>query len=165
MIMLDKENRFNGNTVLAPEYVPSKKDQYEKIKKNKRNKKKKKDRRLKKKFRTLGSILLIFVLGVTIITRYCIIYNMQKELNNIENKVAVLDKDSENLKVELVKYSNLNTIEKQAKDNLHMVVPDKESAIYSDLSYNNFKENTNKNKNDKHKSLFKFYYKLKEMLF
>lgn len=52
--MLDKENRFNGNTVLAPEYVPSKKDQYEKIKKNKRNKKKKKDRRLKKKFRTLG---------------------------------------------------------------------------------------------------------------
>ncbi len=99
----------------------------------------------KKKFKTLGNIIIAFIIGVTLVARYGILYSMQKDLSNINSHISEVEKENENLKVELVHYNNLSNIEKVAGQNLKMVPPDKDSAIYTDLSYNNFKAENSKN--------------------
>lgn len=139
--MLEGKNRFSGNTVLKPQYEPQiekdKDKEKEKKEQYKRNKKVQ-QKLLKKKFKTLRNIIIVFILGITLVARYGILYGMQKELTNINSEISEVEKESENLKVELVHYSNLSNIEKVAGQNLKMVPPNKDSAIYTDLSYDNF---------------------------
>ncbi|EPS51695.1 cell division protein FtsL [Clostridium botulinum CFSAN002367] len=83
---------------------------------------------------------------------------MQKDLSNINSHISEVEKENENLKVELVHYNNLSNIEKVAGQNLKMVPPDKDSAIYTDLSYNNFKAENSKNHiGEKHNAFLEFF--------
>jgi len=91
---------------------------------------------------------------------------MQKELSGVNSEISEVEKESENLKVELVHHSNLSNIEKVAGQNLKMVPPDKDSAIYTDLSYNNFKKEDSKNHiGEKHNAFLEFFSNLKKVLF
>nr|WP_242977215.1 MULTISPECIES: cell division protein FtsL [Clostridium] len=165
--MLEGKNRFSGNTVLKPQYEPQIEKDKEKEKKEqyKRNKKIQ-QKLLKKKFKTLRNIILAFILGVTLVARYGILYGMQKELSGVNSEISEVEKESENLKVELVHHSNLSNIEKVAGQNLKMVPPDKDSAIYTDLSYNNFKKEDSKNHiGEKHNAFLEFFSNLKKVLF
>ncbi|ACA53764.1 cell division protein FtsL [Clostridium botulinum] len=167
MVMLEAKNRFNGNTVLKPQYEPQiEKDKVKDKKEQYKRNKKIQQKLLKKKFKTLRNIIIAFIIGVTLVARYGILYSIQKDLSNINSHISEVEKENENLKVELVHYNNLSNIEKVAGQNLKMVPPDKDSAIYTDLSYNNFKTENSKNHiGEKHNAFLEFFSNLKKVLF
>lgn len=162
--MMNKANYINGNTVLAPSYdpiEPSKKQEYEKLRKAKaENLNKKRKRSVNSKAITLRNIALIFIVGVTLIFRYATIYNVQKNLSNIKNETISLNKENENLKVELVKATNLASIEKIATEKLNMVRAEKTQVVYADLTSQNIVKVTSSNKNNTQMSLLQKIYKM-----
>lgn len=162
---MDKQSRINGNTVLAPEYVPSRRYRNEEDEKLKKERKQKlideRNIKIKKKTRTLRNIGIVFILGVTLIGRYCVIYNMQKNLSEAKTQISTLNKENENLKVDLVKYNNMVYIEDIAVNKLHMVRADKSLAIHLNLSKDNFEGTLSENE-IKHESLLQ---KIKNTLF
>lgn len=140
MIVVNEESFIQGNTVLQPEYRPYKdnKDYKEKNKKNlKRNRNTKK--RINSKAKIIGNTILAFIIGLVLIGRYCVIYNMQMELNLTKHNINEINKENENLKVELVKYNNLQYIEETATSKLQMLPPDKGAAVYTNLDKENIK--------------------------
>lgn len=100
MIITGKDNYYiKGNTVLAPEFEP--KENEKKDNEVKRNKAKKlKIKRTKNKLKTIRNISILFIVGITLVARYSIIYDLQKELNNINHNMTLLNKENENLKVD-----------------------------------------------------------------
>lgn len=150
MIVVNEESFIQGNTVLKPEYRPyrdneshKEKNKKKKLKKNRKNK-----TRLNNKVKVIRNIILTFIVGLVLVGRYCAIYNMQMELNLTKNNINEINRENENLKVELVKYNNLQYIEDIATNKLQMLPPDKGAAVYTDLGKENIKI-TEKKEQDK----------------
>lgn len=140
MIVVNEESFIQGNTVLQPEYKPYRDNgSYEEDKKRKLNKKRKVKTRLKNKVKVIRNIALTFIVGLVLVGRYCVIYNMQMELNSLKSNINEINRENENLKVELVKYNNLQYIEDIATNKLKMLPPDKGAAVYTDLDKENIK--------------------------
>ncbi len=130
MNVLNGKNMIDGNTVLAPNYVPYRESERERqVKRNKA-----KNKNFNKKVVVMRNIMIAFIVGITLVGRYCIIYNLQSELNTTKQNIVALNKENENLKVELVKYNNIQYIEEAAINKLGMVTPDRNDAIYADIS-------------------------------
>jgi cell division protein FtsL len=130
MNVLNEKYVINGNTVLAPNYMPYREsEQKGQVRKNRSNKK-----NINKKIIVMRNIMIAFIVGITLVGRYCIIYNLQSELNTTKQNISALSKENENLKVELVKYNNIQYIEDVAVKKLGMVTPDRNDAIYADVS-------------------------------
>ena len=128
--MTNEDVMIRGNTVLAPRQVPNRHREIEK----KQIKRKKTNRRIKNKLLVMRNIILVFVIGMILVGRYCAIYNMQKQLNSINSNITELSKTNDNLKVELVKYNNLHYIEEVATTKLKMITPNRNDAIYCNIS-------------------------------
>ena len=161
--MDDKRGMISGNTVLAPQYLPKEKDKYEELKKlRNENKKKQKLKQIKSKKKVLRNIAITFILGVTLIGRYSMLYNVQRDLNRINTQISTVKVENENLKVELLKFSNIHYIEEKAISQLHMIRPDKDQVIYTDLSKNNFGKLTKEKVENKQQNLME---KFKNMIF
>jgi len=164
--MMNRQNVINGNTVMVPDYKPfqpEKNQEFEKLKKAKlENNRKNKQKRVNNKAKTIGSILLTFVIGIAIIYRYSTIYNMQKELNTLKSDKVKLERQYDNLNVELLKVSNIENVKKIAEEKLHMVSANKNQVIYSDLTKDNFTKLSNKNNSETQASLMQ---RIKNMLF
>ncbi len=121
---------ISGNTVLAPNYEPYREsEQKRQVRKNRSSK-----NNINKKIIVIRNIMIAFIVGITLVGRYCIIYNLQSELNTTKQNIAALNKENENLKVDLVKYNNIQYIEDVAVNKLGMVTPDRNDAIYADVS-------------------------------
>ena len=132
MNVLDEKFVINGNTVLAPNYMPYREsEQNGQVRKNNSNKK-----NINKKIIVMRNIMIAFIVGITLVGRYCIIYNLQSELNTTKQNITALNKENENLKVDLVKYNNIQYIEDVAVNKLGMVTPDRNHAIYANISKN-----------------------------
>jgi cell division protein FtsL len=130
MNVLNGKIMIDGNTVLAPNYVPYRESERERqVKRNKA-----KNKNFNKKVVVMRNIMIAFIVGITLVGRYCIIYNLQSELNTTKQNIVALNKENENLKVELVKYNNIQYIEDAAINKLGMVTPDRNDAIYADIS-------------------------------
>ncbi|AZV55994.1 hypothetical protein DMR38_04915 [Clostridium sp. AWRP] len=149
MILMNKDSMVNGNTVLQPEYKPYKETEEKKIKTKAPNRALK----VKKKLRVIRNICVIFIVGVILVYRYCAIYNSQTELNSIENDISEINKQNENLRVELVKYNNLGYIEDNAINKLQMKVPDKGNAVYINLDKKIIKVEENSDESEMHKGI------------
>ncbi|MBC2580657.1 hypothetical protein [Clostridium sp. DJ247] len=164
MIVVNEDSVIHGNTVLQPKYNPSidKGIDREKEAKRKIKERNQRQRRLKDKVKVIRNIALTFAIGLTLVGRYCYIYNMQMELNSIKSNIGETNKDNENLKVELVKYNNLQYIEETAINRLHMLPPDKSSAIYTDLHKDVIQYTEKKSKEETQQNIWN---KLKKMLF
>ncbi|MBU5482989.1 cell division protein FtsL [Clostridium sp. MSJ-11] len=135
MIITDKNQYINGSTVLAPNSYPEvKKGTKEKTNADRKALIEEKNKRLKNKFKIIRNISLVFIVGVTIVGRYGQIYNMQRELNGLNKKISDINKDNENLRIELLKYNNLSFIEEIATTKLKMVKPTKADIIYVDMT-------------------------------
>ncbi|MEW9093651.1 MAG: cell division protein FtsL [Clostridiaceae bacterium] len=135
MIITDKNQYINGSTVLAPNSYPEvKKGTKEKVTIDRKALIEEKNKRLKNKFKVIRNISLVFIVGVTIVGRYGQIYSMQRELNGLNKKISDINKDNENLRIELVKYNNLSLIEEIATTKLKMVKPTKADIIYVDMT-------------------------------
>jgi len=97
-----------------------------------------------------------------LIGRYGKIYSLQKQLNTVNQNVNSISRENENLKVELVRFSNIQYIEDVATKKLKMVRPTKQSMIYCDMNKEIFKyDNNNKDENKvSHNTLKEFFSKL-----
>lgn len=157
MILMNKDSMVNGNTVLQPEYKPYKETEEKKLKTNAPNKALK----VKKKLKVIRNICVVFVVGVILVYRYCAIYNAQTELNSIENNISKINKQNENLTVELVKYNNLEYIEDSAVNKLQMKIPDKGNAVYTNLDKKVIKVEENSDEPEMHKGILN---KLKQFI-
>ena len=134
MIITEKkgyDSYINGNTVLAPEPEISQNERHEKKHSKKGLTKSKKISRGKLKI--LRNIVVSFTIGVTLIGRYSMIYGMQRELNAMGSQINTINKENENLRVELVKFNNLKYIEDVATKKLNMVNPTKSNIMYCNL--------------------------------
>jgi len=150
-VLIEKENMFSGNTVLVPEYLPAKKaDEFEKLKKAKREiLKKSQQQRINKKCKTMLCIFSMFILGITMIFRYSAIYDMERQTTKERIIASKLLIDNDSIAIQLAKYNDINKIEEFAVNKLHMIQPDKGSAIYMNLNKSNFpvpNKNITKNK-------------------
>ena len=137
--MIIEKNKFeiHGNTVLAPD-ESFKKQRYEDLEKSRKQINDGKNQRdIKKKKSVLVNILLGFVIGVTIIARYSIIYNIQDTTSKTRDEIAALNKENDAYKVQLIKFRNISYIEKTATEKLHMVKPRISDIQYCNLSKDN----------------------------
>lgn len=131
MIITGKESYIQGSSALAPKVVIKHK------KKNNSNKRKRikvnHDKIIRNKLKIIRNIFCIFVVGVIIIGRYSKIYGLQREVNSINSTINKLNKENENLRVQLVKYSNIQYVEELSTNKLKMIKPDKNDLVYYDL--------------------------------
>lgn len=143
-VIVEKNNfEINGNTVLAPD-ESFKKRKYEDLDKSRKQiQHSKKVRDLKKKKNVLTNILIGFIIGMTIIARYCMIYNYQDEISKSKAEIEALNKENDTYRVELIKFRNISYIEEIATTKLHMVKPRISDIQYCDLNKNNLKSKEN----------------------
>lgn len=134
MNVYNEKIMIDGNTVLAPSHVPYRESEHERQVKRNKARNKAKNKNINKKVIIMRNIMIAFIVGITLVGRYCIIYNLQSELNTTKQSIAAFSKENENLKVELVKYNNIQYIEDVAINKLGMVTPDRNDAIYADIS-------------------------------
>jgi cell division protein FtsB len=134
-----EKNKFEtlGNTVLAPDEAFRKRN-YEDLEKSREQiKHSKRLKNMRKKKNTLISISLGFVVGLTIVARYSMIYNYQNATFKAKAEIEVLNKENEAYKVQLIKFKNISYIEEIATEKLHMVKPRISDIEYCNLSKNN----------------------------
>lgn len=137
--MIIEKNKFqiHGNTVLAPD-ESLKKQKYEDLKKSQKQINDAKNKKnIKKKKNILFNILLIFVIGITIIARYSMIYNIQDATSKTRDEIAALNRENDAYKVQLIKFKNISYIEEIATQKLKMVKPRISDIQYCNLSKDN----------------------------
>ena len=130
---------MDGNTVLAPDKSFEKRKCEDLEKSRKQTERSKKLNDMKKKKSVLTNILLGFVIGMTIIARYCMIYNYQDTASKAKVEMETLSRENDAYKVELIKFRNISYIEKTATTKLHMVKPRISDIQYLNLNKNNLK--------------------------
>ncbi|MGV8984386.1 hypothetical protein [Clostridium sp.] len=137
MIVAKNKFELDGNTVLAPDEQVRKR-RYEDLEKSKQQtQQSKKVKDIKSKKSILKNILLGFVIGITIIARYCMIYNYQDTTSKAKAQIETLNKENDAYKLELIKFRNIGRIEQTATTKLHMVKPSISDVQYCNLSKNN----------------------------
>lgn len=137
---------IKGNTALAPERKkgvrkPDKK--YKQIQRRKKlqsknillRNKRKSDRKY-----VLTIAIVIFSLGFVTISGDSKVYNMQKQITDLNTQIKQTEEANEALKVKLLKYSSLSNIEQNASSKLSMVIPKKDETTKIDFSQNYFKD-------------------------
>jgi cell division protein FtsL len=136
IIVNNQGSYINGNTALKPEF-----DDY----KEKFNSKKKlenqkiREKRLKVKLSVVRNIVFAFLISVSIIGRYGIVYNMQGNINKVDKNIKEIIAENDDLNIKLATLSNLSTLENVSTGKLAMVREDSNQIVYSDLTKNNFK--------------------------
>ena len=143
MVELNRQNYVSGNTVLVPQYDPSKKHNEEKYKKLQKAKKeaqiKLRKQQTKQKLAIMKMISFVLVVGVFLLLRYTAIYKMQADLQSYKTQVSNIHAQNESLKLTLAQSANINSVEEIAVNDLHMVRANASDVITVDLSKNNFK--------------------------
>jgi len=134
---------MDGNTVLAPN-VPFRKGRYEDLEKSRTQvEDSKKLRNMKRKKSVLVNITLGFAIGMTVIARYCMIYNYQQASIKAKDEIDIISKENDSYSVDLIKFRNISYIEQTATKKLHMVKPKVSDIEYLNLSKNNLQTNVN----------------------
>lgn len=144
MIIGNEELYVRGNTVLKPEKVKIENEnskKYEKFNEQRKQLKLKEERRSKVKM--VSYIFMFFIVGFTVIYRYSLIYGIQKEYVETRQSAAVLQKENENLRVNLIKLEDNEEINNKITS-MKMVNANKAACAGVDLDkavFNEKKEN------------------------
>lgn len=144
MIIGNEELYVRGNTVLKPEKVKienEKSKKYEKFNEQRKQLKLKEEKRNKVKM--ISYIFMFFIVGFTVIYRYSLIYGVQKEYVETRQSVALLQKENENLRVNLIKLEDNEEINNKIAS-MKMVNANKAACASVDLDkavFNEKKEN------------------------
>lgn len=116
------------------------------------NKKAINDQRIKKerirqkaraRVRAIGIILLVFALSCTILYRNVVIIESATEMQNLQDKLTLLQATNTKLDYELKKEVDLKKIEEIATTKLGMKRPDKNQTVYVDVTQKNYAELNN----------------------
>lgn len=118
-----------GNT--AYDIHPEKKQEV----KNKPRKKKKikQNKDLKIKLKVISTIGLVFLLSFLTISRFTVIMSMSADIRDIKSEIKKVQKENENIKVDLARMDNIRNIEHVAMNQYGMVVPQRDEVIYIDV--------------------------------
>lgn len=135
MAILNNNYGVNGNTVL----VPNRRKEYDEEQARKLRKSKEEHIRRKAlaknkiKAKIMLAIVIGFFIGVSMIYRYSAIYTLGNKLQAAQLDAQNMQKNNENLELQLAKFNNLQNLQQKANA-LQMVQPDKNSAVYVDLN-------------------------------
>lgn len=136
MIVVKNPNYYvNGNTVLKPDFDDFKEEH---SRKKRIQDQKVRDKKLKFKLSLVRNIAISFIIGLLIIFRYGLIYNMQGNINTLNTNIKSVVAENDSLTIKLATKSNLKTLEDVTTSKLGMVKENSSQVIYSDLNKNNF---------------------------
>lgn len=122
---------------LEPQYEP-RKNPYEKKKssvqkKTQKNSKNVKKKQLKPRVKLVSYIAIAFSILFAMIYQNSLITENFKEKENLKKELGVIEKENEQLKVNIEKTLNLNNVEQSAKEMLGMQKLDNSQKIYINL--------------------------------
>lgn len=129
---------FDGNTIRVPDYEKEKEQRRRELERLKQAKKKELRIKRAKQKSAIAIVAIAFAIGMFSIYRYSSIYKMQNNLSEMDAQVSNLNRENETLNIGLLKFSNMQYIEDKAAKN-GMVKADRSTAVYADLTKNNFK--------------------------
>ncbi|WMJ81362.1 hypothetical protein RBU49_03650 [Clostridium sp. MB40-C1] len=166
MIVKNKKNPTSGSSALVPEYSPSRHIDERKLKELEQSKKEhikiNREKKAKHKAKVLRNIIVGFILAITLIYRYCFIYNMEKNVMDVKKQISMVNAENESLKIGLLKYNNIELIEKTASEKSSMIPKSRTNVMYVNLNKDNFKEISKGQEKNKGNS---FIEKIKKILF
>ncbi len=144
------KNRYQYETSprkLEPEYRPIKKKYPKKStakktdnKKTTENKKQNKVIHSKGKVKAIFYVAVFFVVLFVISYRNTLISEKYSELKQMKSNLATIEKENEQIKVNIESKTNLGTIEKEAKEKLNMKKLDDDQTIYVNLDKKDYVE-------------------------
>lgn len=137
LIVAKNTLHMDGNTVLSPDESIRKSRYHDLERSRKQAEQAKRQKDIENKQSVLKNILLVFIIGVAIISRYCMIYTYQDTASKSKAQIQILNKENSAYKVQLIKFKNINYIEKIALGRLNMVKPQISDVEYINLSKNN----------------------------
>lgn len=122
---------------LEPQYEP-RKNPYEKKKssvqkKTQKNSKNVKKKQLKPRVKLVSYIAIAFSILFAMIYQNSLITENFKEKENLKKELSVIEKENEQLKVNIEKTLNLNNVEQSAKEMLGMQKLDNSQKVYINL--------------------------------
>ena len=108
--------------------------------------KKKNDRRY---VLSVAGIILCF--GCATILGDSKVYNMQKQVRELNTEINQMQEENEALKVKILKFSSLSNIQESAEARISMVMPGKEDSVKLDFSKNYFESVQDEDSNEENK--------------
>lgn len=159
MIITNNKNMVNGSNALAPQRIPSKdrntQQQRDLEKLRKEHQRISREKSINKKAKVLKNIILLFVIGIALVHRYSMIYNMEKNIIDVKKQISNLNDENESLRIDLLKYNNIHSLEEEALKNLNMIPKSRINAIYINFDKNNFKNNLKEGEEESNGIFFK----------
>ncbi|WP_026881276.1 hypothetical protein [Clostridium akagii] len=128
MVVIEKNYINSGSTALQPKRKPIEKDNSELKRAENEKQRHKKQLKLKNQGLVILSIVLLFSLGSTLIYRYSEIYAMENTLIKSTSNSGNIEKDNENLRLQLVQHNRVSVVEDNAAK-LNMVPIDKSQEV------------------------------------
>lgn len=150
--MAEREYDYiKGNTVTAPQRkhrvrTPNKRNKQIQKKNHKKLLLKNKHENDQKYI--LLIVTLIFSIGLITIFGDSKVYNMQKQISDLNSQINQTNQENEALKVKLLKFSSLSNIQGKAGNQLAMYIPKKEETVNVDFSQNYFEDLKSKSSQD-----------------
>lgn len=142
--MIDYYNYDTSPRKLEPEYEREVKPKKKKTKKNTKHLEKNTAQEVKKNFTRIVYIAAGFAVLLTISYRYAIINTSFNEKENLKSQLAELQKQNQQLTVNIEQGMNINKIEQEAKERLGMQKLDNNQKVYVNLNKSDYVEsNTN----------------------
>lgn len=131
---------INGNTVVSP----SREVEKQHIRKKKESQRVRRNRRLKENrksdrryVRNVAVIILCF--GSLTILGDSRVYNLQRQVRDLNTQIDSFGEDNEALRITILKYSSLKNIQDSAQSQLAMQAAQKEDVVKVDCRDNYFK--------------------------
>ena len=125
---------------LEPDYSPIEEQYHKKSTVKKKLEKKKPKRQLKSQVKVVAYVFLIFASLFVISYRNSQINESFNENEKLKSNLAAIEKDNEQLKVNLENSLNLNNIEKTAEKKLGMQKLDNSQKVYVNLDKKDYVE-------------------------
>lgn len=128
MVISDNKYISSGSTALNPKKKPYNDDYNDARKREREEKRKAREAKLKSQAMIMSGIFVFFILTFSVIFRYSMIYKMQMNLEAAETNVSDIQKDNQNLSLQLLQYNNISTIESKAAK-LNMIDEQKSGSV------------------------------------
>lgn len=148
-------NRYQYETSprkLEPEYRPTSKTYPKKstakkkvLSKNKHNKKQKTNVKISSKAKAIVCVGIVFAVLFAISYRNTVISEKYSQIKKLKNDLSVIEKENEQLEVNIESKTNLGNIEKEAKEKLGMKKIGNKQTVYVELNKQDYIESPTEN--------------------
>lgn len=126
MVKSEKQRKRYTYGNVAYDIEPEIKEKSQKIHKKKRNNKK----NLKVKLKLMSTIITIFLISFLLVCRFTTIISMSNEVRQIRAQVEDMQKENDNIKVEIATLNNIKNIEDIAVSKEGMIAPNPDEIYY-----------------------------------